>query len=214
MRHRGHMTRTPPAGGSAVWSAAPTRAGPHVNEWALRRAARALRAGGVIAYPTEAVWGLGCDPLQGPAVRRLLELKHRPMEKGLILIAAEYDQLLPYVRPLDVQRMGEILGTWPGPVTWLLPAQDDVPHWLRGRHDTLAVRVTAHPIAAALCRAHGGAIVSTSANVSGRPPARSALKVRRQFGAALHCILPGKTGAQRRPSTIRDGASGRVLRKG
>lgn len=185
-----------------------------MNEWALRRAARALRAGGVIAYPTEAVWGLGCDPSDEAAVRRLLSIKCRREEKGLILIAAEFEQLLPYVRPLGAERMAEIFSTWPGPVTWLLPTHAWVPRWLRGAHDTLAVRITAHPTASALCRTYGGAIVSTSANIAGRPPARSALKVRRQFGGMLDDVVPGKTGSQRRPSTIRDGISGRVLRAG
>ena len=180
--------------------------------WRLRQAARVLARGGILAYPTEAVFGLGCDPDDAWAVRRLLTLKQRPVEKGLILIAADVAQLAPYVRPLPEPRMGEILAGWPGPATWLLPAAPDTPYWLTGTHETLAVRVTAHPLARALCQAWGGALVSTSANPAGAPPARSPLQVRRYFGDRLELVLTGALGASRRPTSIRDGRSGRLLR--
>ncbi len=178
----------------------------------IRQAARRVRAGGVIAYPTEAVYGLGCDPLDGPAVHWLLGLKRRPVGKGLILIAADFDQLRPYVRTLDPVRMDEVLASWPGPNTWLLPARVDLPYWLRGDHSTLAVRVTDHPLAAELCRACGSPLVSTSANLSGRSPARSALEVRRQFGDRLDLILDGPLGGLARPTTIRDARDGQLVR--
>lgn len=182
-------------------------------DWHLSRAARVLHGGGLVAYPTEAVWGLGCDPLNPEAVFDLLAVKRRRPDKGLILIAADYSQLLPYVAPTpDVE--ARVRATWPGPVTWLLPARPEVPEWLRGRHTGLAVRVTAHPRAAALCAAFGGAIVSTSANLSGRPPACSRLAVQRQFGAKLDYILPGALGGRRAPTEIRDAATGRVIRPG
>ena len=178
----------------------------------MRQAARVLARGGILAYPTEAVFGLGCDPDDAWAVKRLLGLKQRPMEKGLILIAADFAQLVPYVRTLPEPRMGEIFASWPGPATWLLPATPDTPYWLTGNHDTLAVRVTAHPIAQALCRAWGGPLVSTSANPAGAPPARSPLQVRRYFGDRLDLVLSGELGASRRPTSIRDGRSGHLLR--
>jgi L-threonylcarbamoyladenylate synthase len=186
----------------------------------LREAARAVAAGGVIAYPTEAVFGLGCDPLHPGAVLRILDIKGRGIDKGLILIAADFAALLPYVEPLDSARMAEIRASWPGPNTWLLPARPHTPGWLTGAHDTLAVRVTDHPVAAALCRAcarygghiGSGALVSTSANLSDLPPARSPLAVRRQLGDAPDLIVAGRAGSRGRPSTIRDGRSGRVLR--
>lgn len=180
----------------------------------LRRAVRALRQGGVIAYPTEAVYGLGCNPDDGAAVTRLLALKGRSAGKGLILVAAGFDQLRPYLAPLDDARLAPALAGWPGPYTWLIPAAAAVPPWLRGGHATLAVRVTAHPVTAALCRAFGGPLVSTSANPAGRPPARSALAVRRYFRGRLDRILTAPLGGQRRPSTITDLISGRVLRRG
>lgn len=179
----------------------------------LRLAARVITAGGVVAYPTEAVYGLGCDPWNRAAVERLLRMKRRDPTKGLILIAADPAQLIPFILPLPLARMVEILASWPGPNTWLLPAHPRTPDWLSGRFDTLAVRVTAHPLAAALCRTGGRAIVSTSANVANRPPARTAFGVRLAFPAdGPDLILTGACGGADRPSTIRDGRSGRLLR--
>lgn len=185
-----------------------------MNPLRLRAAARIAQAGGLIAYPTEAVYGLGCDPRNEAAVRRLLALKRRPMHKGLILIAADFAQLAPFLQPLTAADHARLAATWPGPYTWLIPARPDTPRWLRGRHETLAVRVTAHPLAAALCRACGHPLVSTSANFSGRPPARSALAVRRQLGTAMDYLLPGPTGGAAQPTEIRDLRSGRRVRRG
>ncbi|MBL8260118.1 MAG: Sua5/YciO/YrdC/YwlC family protein [Candidatus Competibacteraceae bacterium] len=183
-----------------------------MSELRLRAAARAVRAGGLIAYPTEAVFGLGCDPLDGRAVERLLALKRRSAHKGLILIAADFAQLEPFLRALTPSDHARLNATWPGPHTWLIPARAATPRWLRGRHDSLAVRVTAHPLAAALCRACGHPLVSTSANLSGRPPARTALAVRRQLGRALDYVLAGPTGGAAKPTAIRDLRSGRQFR--
>ena len=183
-----------------------------MNNWQLRQAARVIHGGGLIAYPTEAIYGLGCDPLDAAAVQRLLALKERPMDKGLILIAADIDQLRPYLAPLSTKDETTVLATWPGPVTWLLPARPETPHWLRGTHDTLAVRITDHPLAAALCRQLGHPLVSTSANRSGQPPARTPLTVQRQLGRTLDLIVSGPLGNQTRPTIIRDLVSGQILR--
>ena len=185
-----------------------------MNRLRLHAAARVAQAGGLIAYPTEAVYGLGCDPRNEAAVRRLLALKRRPMHKGLILIAADFAQLAPFLQPLTAADQARLAATWPGPYTWLIPARPDTPCWLRGRHETLAVRVTAHPLAAALCRTCGHPLVSTSANFSGRTPARSALAVRRQLGTAMDYLLPGPTGGAAQPTEIRDLRSGRRVRSG
>jgi L-threonylcarbamoyladenylate synthase len=178
----------------------------------LRLAARVIRRGGVVAYPTEAVYGLGCDPWNLDAVHRILAMKRRDVAKGLILIASDPTQLEPFVLPLPAGRMDEIRASWPGPNTWLMPARAHTPRWLTGRFDTLAVRVTAHPLAAGLCSAYRGAIVSTSANLAKRPPARTALGVRIALPGGPDLILAGACGGSERPSTIRDGRSGRVLR--
>ncbi|MFO1351053.1 MAG: Sua5/YciO/YrdC/YwlC family protein [Gammaproteobacteria bacterium] len=183
--------------------------------WLLMlHAARILKAGGVVAYPTEAVFGLGCDPRDEAALQRILAIKQRSWRKGMILIGADFGQLEPWLAPLSAEQRARIEPTWPGPVTWLMPARADVPRWLRGAHPVLAVRVTAHAPAAALCRAAGFPLVSTSANISRRPPARSALAVRRQLGKLIDAIAPGAVGGAARPSEIRDLASGRVMRVG
>ncbi len=180
----------------------------------LRAARRTLQAGGIVAYPTEAVYGLGCDPNNPDAVMRLLALKHRPWQKGVILIASALDQLEPYLQPLSPPIAARVQATWPGPVTWLLPARPEVPWWIRGEHRTLAVRVTAHPLAASLCHAFGGPLVSTSANLAGHEPARSALRVRRELGEKVDYILHGPLGTLAQPTEIRDAETGRIIRAG
>lgn len=178
----------------------------------LAAAYRVLRSGGVVGYPTEAVWGLGCDPGNAHAVEHLLTIKRRNSAKGFILLAASYEQIAPYVGPLPAVRRLQIQASWPGPVTWLVPASKRVPDWIRGEHETVAVRVTAHPLAAALCYVFGDAVVSTSANLSGRAPARSALQLRRRFGHQVHYVLPGELGGLPRPTPIRDVMTGRLVR--
>lgn len=184
------------------------------RRWQLLQACRALSSGGVIAYPTETVWGLGCDPGNEAAVQQVLAIKQRPIQKGLLLIAANTDQLEPYIVPLTPAKMRKILGTWPGPHTWLFAATARVPAWIRGRHDTVAVRVTSHPLATELCQQFGGPIVSTSANLSGFAPAKSEILVRRHFWDKVAYILPGEAGPHSTPSEIRDAQTGAVLRSG
>jgi len=178
----------------------------------INKAVRILQQGGVIAYPTEAVYGLGCDPDNQLAVERLLAIKQRSWEKGLILIAADFHQLHPYLAEIDFALKANALATWPGPVTWLWPAKPAVTSLLRGMHATIAVRVTAHPLAAALCREFGGPLVSTSANLSGKAPTCTAEEVRSQFGDNLDYVLEGKTGGLSSPSQIRDVLSGQIIR--
>ncbi len=184
----------------------------NIHPWKLREAVRCFRQGGILAYPTEAIYGLGCDPLNWCAVEWLLIQKHRPLDKGLILIAANYEQLLPYIEPLPEERMRPVLDSWPGPNTWLLPAAEGLPYWLRGRHRTIAVRVTDHPIAASLCLACGSPLVSTSANIADRRPAVTATQVRSRVSGIVDCIVHGSTGERRSPSMIRDAATGAIIR--
>lgn len=179
----------------------------------LRQTVRALRAGGVVAFPTEAVWGLGCDPLNGTAITRLLQIKRRRISKGVILIAHEFAALKPFLAPLDPPLERRVRATWPGPVTWLLPAAPSIPYWISGGRDTVAVRVTAHPPARALCASFGRPLVSTSANPADRRPARNARQVRAFFGHRLDALLPGDTGGLTRPTQIRDARTERVVRR-
>ena len=178
----------------------------------FERALRTLASGGVIAYPTEGVYGIGCLPEDRRAVARLLAIKRRSANKGLILIASTLTQLESLIILPDGERLQQIHSSWPGPVTWILPAQRGLPSWLRGPNDTLAVRVTDHPIAARLCARLGSPLISTSANRARRPPPTSAMQVRRTLGKYLDDVLVGPLGSLQRPTTIRDAGSGRRLR--
>jgi L-threonylcarbamoyladenylate synthase len=133
-----------------------------------------LRHGGIIAYPTESCFGLGCDPRNRKAVKRLLHLKGRPQHKGLILIASCQRQLKPYMQSVNPALQPQLSASWPGAHTWLVPAARHCPPWLTGRHQAIAVRVSAHPPSADLCHSIDMALVSTSANRSGGKPAKKA----------------------------------------
>lgn len=181
-------------------------------EAALRRRARAwVRAGGVIAYATESCFGLGCDPRNHRAVRRVLRVKGRPAAKGLILVASHMRQLRPYLGPLSQNERRRAAACWPGPVTLLLPAAPRCPRWITGGRPKVAVRVTAHRDAAQLCDALGMALVSTSANRAGARPVRTARECLRQFGGVA-LVVPGQVGRRRRPSTIIDAETGLTIR--
>ncbi|MFO1418609.1 MAG: Sua5/YciO/YrdC/YwlC family protein [Methylotetracoccus sp.] len=182
------------------------------SRFRLTLAAAHLRRGGVLAYPTEAVFGLGCDPFSASSVANLLALKQRSDAKGFIVIAGSIDQIADLVRIPSQDAEARLLRDWPGPVTYILPAARDVPDWLTGGRSTLAVRVTAHPVVAALCGAYGGPLISTSANLSGQPPARTRAAVRRRFGDAVQ-LLPGELGGTARPTPIYDAATGTLLRR-
>jgi L-threonylcarbamoyladenylate synthase len=174
----------------------------------------ALRNGGVIAYPTEAVWGLGCDPQDPLACQRLFALKDRQPAQGVLLIGADFEQVAAYIdlAATPAEAVERAQATWPGPHTWIFPRAANVPGWIAGAHAGIALRVTAHPPAAALCRAFGSALVSTSANRHGATPARTAADVRTMFGDQLDGILNGTTGGLERPTPIRDASSGEILR--
>jgi len=173
-----------------------------------------LNAGRVIAYPTEAVYGLGCDPRNESAVRNLLALKGRHETAGLVLIASGFAQLEAWVADVDQALVDKAMQTWPGPVTWLFPRAAGVPDFVAGKHDTVAVRITAHGPSRDLCTAFGSALISTSANPTNAPPARSAADVRKYFTYGLAGILAGELGDGQKPSEIRDLVSGKIIRQG
>lgn len=178
----------------------------------IEQAVTILRQGGVIAYPTEAVYGLGCDPQQPGAVKRILELKQRPADKGLILVAADFTQLEPWLLPLSAEVRQRVLGSWPGPLTWLCPVQEHVSSLLRGQHASLAVRVSDHPVIKELCTVFGGAIISTSANRRDAPPARTAQEVREIFSDSIDMVVEGALGDIDRPTEIRDALTNAIIR--
>lgn len=180
----------------------------------LAEAGQRLRDGAVAAYPTEAVYGLGCDPMNQTACGRLYQLKQRPSSRPLLLIGSSLEMLLPFMdrRGLSEPQWQRILASWPGPHTWIFPRSALVEDWVAGDHPGIALRWTAHPLAAALCTAFGGPLVSTSANPHGRAPARSAQEVQDYFGDRLDLVLDGPTGGQDRPSTIREALDGQLVR--
>lgn len=178
----------------------------------LQRAVTCLRRGGVLAYPTEAVWGLGCDPFDHAAVAAILALKQRPQAKGLILVASSIAQFAPYLQGLSPQQYQQLARSWPAAITWLVPDNGYAPLAVRGDHGSVALRVSAHPLVQQLCQAWGGPIVSTSANRAGRPALRNEWQVRREFGRGIDCYLPGPLGGASAPSKIIDLQTGRVLR--
>lgn len=171
----------------------------------------ALEAGDVIGYPTEAVYGLGCDPDNEHAVSKVLALKNRPIEKGLIVIAGAIEQLSPWINTDKLKSdFPHVVDSWPGANTWLLPCKAETPTWLKGQFDTLAVRVSDHPDVKALCAAYGKGIVSTSANPSGEVPARSAQALNNYFPDLT--IVDGAVDLTAEPSVIRDAATQKVIR--
>jgi L-threonylcarbamoyladenylate synthase len=180
----------------------------------LDAAVAILRDGGVLAYPTEAVFGLGCDPHDRAAFERVFALKGRPATQGVLLIAADFAQVEPYIDrakvPDDV--MAQVRASWPGPNTWVFPRSAEVPDWVAGAHAGIALRVTAHEPAAALCRAFGRPLVSTSANPHGEPPARDLATLERYFGDRLDGALDAPLGGLDRPTVIRDALSGAMIR--
>lgn len=186
----------------------------HVPLLDTAAAVEQLRSGQVIAYPTEAVYGMGCDPANETAVRKILELKGRHESAGLVLIASEFSELQAWVAKVDQVLLDRAMQTWPGPITWLFPRAKGVPDYVAGNHQTVAVRITAHQPSRELCRAFGSALISTSANHTAASPARSIQEVERYFGDQLAGILAGELGGAQNPSEIRDLVSGKILRQG
>jgi L-threonylcarbamoyladenylate synthase len=177
-------------------------------------AAAVLHGGGVLAYPTEAVFGLGCDPHDRVAFERVFSLKGRPATQGVLLIAASFEQVEPYIDLAAVTDtvLAQVRASWPGPNTWVFPRSARVPDWVAGAHAGIALRVTAHEPAAALCRAFGRPLVSTSANPHGEPPARDLRTLERYFGERLDAALDAPLGGFDRTTVIRDALSGAMIR--
>ena len=184
-----------------------------INMDDIKKAVQILQEGGVIAYPTETVYGLGCDPDNTQAIKKLLAIKHRPAEKGLILIASNFTQLQPYLSDVPAAIAQKAFATWPGPYTWLWPARNNVSSLLRGQHHSLAVRVSAHPIVQQLCQTFNKPLISTSANKSGEPPAQTNKQIEAMFNNELDYIVEGQTGMSGMATEINDLMTGKNIRK-
>jgi L-threonylcarbamoyladenylate synthase len=175
---------------------------------------RVLRRGGIIAYPTEGVWGLGCLPWNETGVRRILEIKQRPESKGLIIVAASISQLTEHLEGLAQEQLDVMEQSWPGPISWLVPDNGTAPRWIVGDHDTVALRVSAHPVIQTICSQVKSALISTSANLAGKAPARTELQIRRRFGDLLDYVYPGELGQAGGPTEIRHLLANVVVRPG
>lgn len=178
----------------------------------IEQAAELMRAGGVIAYPTEAVYGLGCDPFHRDAVLRLLKIKNRSVDKGLILIASTWQQVEPLIQPIDASQLQLALSSWPGHTTWVFPASDQVPTWIHGKFNSVAIRISSHPVCHQLCAAQNGPVVSTSANYNSEPPIRDLAELQHKFSKLVDFIVPGELGNADKPSEIRDIKTDSVIR--
>lgn len=178
----------------------------------VMRAAAAINQGAVVAYPTESVYGLGCDPDAQTAVNKILQIKQRPVEKGLILLASELSQLLPYIdyAALSEQQRQLLVTPQARPTTWLVPISAATPPWICGQFSSVAVRLTAHPVVASLCQLIAKPLVSTSANLSGEPPAQSAEQAAQLAGVEL--VFDGPLGGATQTSQIKDISTGQVIR--
>lgn len=187
-----------------------------MSQTELDKAIKALAEGQVIAYPTEAVFGVGCDPDNLAAIALLLQIKQREKSKGLILVAADFAQLTPYIHleAITAGQKQQMLDSWPGPVTWVVPARPGLTDWLTGQFSTIAVRVSDHPLVQQLCRIYGKPLTSTSANLTGQPACRNAADVTAQLGNQLSVILDAPTGGRLNPSEIRDINTGHIFRAG
>lgn len=169
-----------------------------------------IQQGKIIAYPTEAVYGLGCDPFNQEAVERLLELKQRTIAKGFILLIANWQQLELLITPLSDTVLKPVQETWPGHVTWIFPKAEILPYWLTGQHAGIAIRMSAHPIAHALCK--NGPLISTSANLSGHDSANNEVELCQQFPMGVDAFFLGELGGAKQASVIYDVMSGEKLR--
>ena len=186
------------------------------DEPGIVQTADRIRTGGVVVYPTETVYGLGADPFNPSSFARIFGLKGREAKKGLILLIRGRKDLDALVA--DVSRAAEVLidAFWPGPLTLVFPASSNLPKHLLGSSSTVALRMSDAAVAGALLHHVGGPITSTSANRSGRPPARSALQAADVLGRDVDLILDGGPSRGPRPSTLVDvsGPGVEILRPG
>lgn len=178
----------------------------------ITQAVNALKAGRLIAYPTESVYGIGCDPFNCNAIAELLRLKKRPMSKGFILVASHWGQVENLVDYIGSAALAQALNSWPGPTTWLFPKSAEAPHWITGDYDTIAIRISNHSVIRQLCDAFGGPIVSSSANITGQIPTRNYKATCLSFDSHIDTIIDAETGHRDKPSTIRHVITGETIR--
>lgn len=157
----------------------------------IQKAGQALRDGGLVAFPTETVYGLGADGLNPDACRAIFTAKGRPQDNPLILHIADLDGLKPLVRDLPVQALSLGQAFWPGPLTMVFNKSSQVSDVVSAGLDTVAIRMPDHPVALALIRETGRPLAAPSANLSGRPSPTQASHVVHDFSDSLAGIIDG-----------------------
>ncbi len=180
--------------------------------WPIYQASQILQSSGVIAYPTETVWGIGCDPSNSSALNRVINLKQRDAHKGLILIAGDIKQFDFLLHDLPIEQKIKLQNSWPGAVTWLVPHKNRVHPLVHGQFSTVAIRVSSHKMVRDLCAQFNGPIVSTSANLAGQATIQNAIQAMKFLGHDLDFVLQGPLGAASAPSRIIDLQTGRIIR--
>ncbi len=178
----------------------------------LNQAIDVIKSGGIIAYPTESVFGLGCDPFNHEAVKKLLLLKQRSVDKGLILVASHISQILPLIQPQEANDLARVLKTWPGHNTWVFPKTELVPSWISGEYDSIAIRLSKHPTVLQLCNRLNKPLVSTSANLSNQLNLNSIKDIKAIFGDKIQFYIDAPIGNEKKPSTIRDAHTLKTIR--
>lgn len=184
-----------------------------MSPWAINRLSHSIELGAVFAYPGDTIWGFGCHPLLEESVGRILQIKRRSASKGLILLSSKLEYCLPYIsRDLSADDIAQLKQPQAQPTTWLIPASQNCPGWLRGGYSTIAIRITCHPFITALCNDLESPIVSTSANLSGKTAIRNSIQARRIFSNQLDHIISGYQPGTGRPSEIKSLKSGDIIR--
>jgi L-threonylcarbamoyladenylate synthase len=182
-----------------------------MSPWALNRLAHAVSQGAIFGYPTDTIWGFGCHPMIASGVSRILQIKNRSADKGLILLSSRLEYCAAYVG-LDNEQLKPVLSTADHPTTWLIPASENCPLWIRGNYPTVAIRITDHPLLEFLCGQLRTPIVSTSANRSGKATVRNSIQMHKQFGNELDFIVSGFATGSKRPSEIKSLLNGTTAR--
>jgi len=183
-----------------------------MSPWALNRLAHAVSRGAIFGYPTDTIWGFGCHPLNASSVVRILQIKNRKPDKGLILLSSKLEYCSRYLE-LEGEALDPIRQANDHPTTWLVPASESCPLWIRGNFPTVAIRITNHPLLRYLCDRLQAPIVSTSANRAGKATVRNSLQMREQFGDELDFIVGGFSTGSNKPSEIKSLLNGTIIRK-
>lgn len=175
-----------------------------------RRAAAVIREGGIVAFPTETYYGLGVNPFDSDALRRLFKVKQRPRSKAILVIIDEIAQLSQLIAEFPEPYRPLIDLHWPGPLTLVFPALYSLPELLTGGSGTIGVRMSSSVTAAGICRASGIPVTATSANISGEPPSTCIDDVLRYFNHGIDLVIDGGKNAAPQCSTIAAMEGGRV----